>query len=50
MGLTQVRLFTNKMFAENVPLYLKTGYRIDRKEPFMGGFAAYMSKPVPRTA
>lgn len=49
MGMTELRLFTNKMFADNVQLYLKTGYSIDREEPFMGGFTVYMSKPVSQT-
>ncbi len=48
MGFAQVRLFTNKMFAQNVQLYLKTGYNIDREEAFMGGVAVYMSKPLPQ--
>jgi GNAT superfamily N-acetyltransferase len=50
LGLHKLRLYTNKMFAENVQLYLKLGYAIDREEPFRGGVAVYMSKPIPRFA
>ncbi|QND50888.1 GNAT family N-acetyltransferase [Phyllobacterium sp. 628] len=50
LGFDALRLFTNKQFAENVALYLKLGYRIDREEPFMGGFSLYMSKPVAKAA
>ncbi|MBZ3693479.1 GNAT family N-acetyltransferase [Phyllobacterium calauticae] len=50
LGLRKLRLYTNKMFAENVALYLKLGYTIDREEPFLGGIAVHMSKPIPRYA
>jgi GNAT superfamily N-acetyltransferase len=43
-GRAKMRLFANKAFAENVRLYSRLGYRIDREEPFMGGTAVYMSK------
>ena len=29
-GQTELRLYTNKMFAANVQLYLRLGYRLDR--------------------
>lgn len=45
-GLNEIRLYTNKAFAENVELYLKAGYVIDREEPFMGGFTVYMQKSL----
>jgi len=47
VGYRYLRLYTNKAFAENVALYLKLGFRIDREEPFLGGVTVYMSKSVP---
>jgi GNAT superfamily N-acetyltransferase len=47
LGCGEVRLYTNQRFAENVALYLKLGYRLDREEeagPL--GVAVHMSKPV----
>lgn len=44
--LKELRLFTNKQFASNVDLYLHHGFRVDREEPFMGGFTVYMSKSL----
>lgn len=46
LGHSEIRLYTNKLFAENVRLYLKLGYKVDREEAFKGGFAVHMSKPV----
>jgi ribosomal protein S18 acetylase RimI-like enzyme len=46
-GFGLVRLYTNQRFAENVMLYQRLGYRIDREEeagPL--GIAVHMSKPV----
>ena len=40
----EVRLYTNKLFAENVQLYLRLGYRVDREEEVTGGTAVHMSK------
>lgn len=45
-ALPELRLLTNEAFADNVGLYQKLGYRIDRREPFMGGITLYMSKSV----
>ena len=42
----ELRLYTNKAFAENVALYLKLGYRIDREETLPVGVAVHMSKAV----
>jgi GNAT superfamily N-acetyltransferase len=44
LGVTELRLYTNKAFAANVQLYLGLGYGIDREEAFMGGVTVYMSK------
>jgi len=43
-GYREVRLYTNKMFAANVELYLALGYRIDREEESALGVTVYMSK------
>lgn len=45
-GYREVRLYTNKAFAENVALYLRLGYRIDREEESALGISVYMSKPL----
>lgn len=41
-----VRLYTNQRFTENVKLYVKLGYRVDREEAIPGGVAVHMSKDV----
>jgi ribosomal protein S18 acetylase RimI-like enzyme len=45
-GYREIRLYTNKLFADNVALYRKLGYRIDREEDLKHGIAVHMSKPV----
>ena len=45
-GLPVARLYTNRLFAANVALYLRSGYAIDREEPFWGGVKVHMSKRV----
>ncbi len=45
-GLGQVRLYTNARFEQNVALYGRLGYVIDREEPFMGGVVVHMRKAV----
>ena len=40
------RLYTNRLFAANVALYLRSGYAIDREVPFWGGVKVHMSKRV----
>ncbi|MDE1996437.1 MAG: GNAT family N-acetyltransferase [Rhizobiaceae bacterium] len=42
----EIRLYTNKLFAENVQLYLKLGYEIEREEAFLGGTIVHMRKPI----
>ena len=32
LGHTRLRLYTNKLMAENIALYLKLGYMVDREE------------------
>jgi GNAT superfamily N-acetyltransferase len=47
LGHKRVRLFTNKLWAANVQLYLRLGYRIDREAPIDGGmFRVDMSKAL----
>ena len=46
-GVREVRLYTNKRFDENVLLYLRLGYGINREEDVVGlGAAVYMSKRI----
>jgi ribosomal protein S18 acetylase RimI-like enzyme len=45
-GLGEVRLYANKLFAENLRLYGRLGYQVDREEPFSGGVVVHMSKRV----
>lgn len=45
-GLVNLRLCTNKLFAENVQLYLALGFRIDREEAWAGGLTVYMLKAL----
>jgi ribosomal protein S18 acetylase RimI-like enzyme len=46
LGYDEVRLYTNKLFAENVQVYRKLGYRVDREEEFKSGSAVHMSKSL----
>ena len=45
-GRTEVRLLTNQAFAANLELYARSGYAIDRTEPFRGGVTVYMRKRI----
>ncbi len=45
-GLTEIRLYTNKFFVENLRLYSRLGYQVDREEAVMGGSVVHMSKQV----
>ena len=46
LGYDEIRLYTNKSFAENVTLYQRLGYVVDREEDFRGGFPVYMSTRI----
>ena len=46
VGHDEIKLYTNKRFIENVQLYRKRGYRIDRDEEFKGDVAIHMSKSI----
>ncbi|MCA3377350.1 MAG: hypothetical protein INF64_09510, partial [Roseomonas sp.] len=43
--LSEMRLYTNALFAENIRLYGRLGYRVDREEEHpQFGATVYMSK------
>jgi GNAT superfamily N-acetyltransferase len=43
----RMRLYTNKLWAENIRLYLRLGYAIDREEPVAPGLVrVHMSKTL----
>jgi N-acetylglutamate synthase-like GNAT family acetyltransferase len=44
LGLPEIRLWTNKLFAANIAIYRRRGYTIYHEEPFRGGFVVHMSK------
>ena len=44
MGFDTIRLYTNQRFAENIALYRKLGYRVDREEVLPVGTVTHMSK------
>jgi putative acetyltransferase len=46
LGKSSVRLYTNQRFVENVRLYERVGYQIDREEDYGVGIAIHMSKAV----
>lgn len=43
-GRGQVRLLTNGAFADNIGLYRRIGYRVEREEPFLNGITVHMRK------
>jgi len=45
-GYGEIRLYTNKLFAENIRFYMAQSYRVEREEPFKGGFITHMSKRI----
>ncbi len=51
LNLSEMRLYTNALFAENLRLYSRLGYRVDREEehPQFGG-TVYMSKRLDAAA
>jgi ribosomal protein S18 acetylase RimI-like enzyme len=46
LDLAEVRLYTNKLFAENIAFYRKRGYRLDAETAFKGGLLVHMSRRV----
>jgi GNAT superfamily N-acetyltransferase len=46
-GYARIRLFTNRLWEENIRLYRELGYRIDSEDPIDGGmFRVNMSKEL----
>ena len=45
-GYGQVRLYTNQRFAENIHLYRRLGYEVEREETWTGGVIVHMRKPL----
>lgn len=45
-GYARIRLYTNQRFEENIALYRRLGYRIDREEPVSAGVVTHMSKDL----
>jgi len=45
-GFGTIRLYTNQRFAENIALYRRLGYRIDREEAVPVGVVTHMSKQL----
>jgi GNAT superfamily N-acetyltransferase len=45
LGRPRIRLLTNQRFEENVLLYRRLGYAIDRQEDLGVAIAVHMSKP-----
>jgi GNAT superfamily N-acetyltransferase len=43
-GLGEIKLYTNQRFAENVELYRRLGYQVDREEVLPVGTVVHMSK------
>jgi ribosomal protein S18 acetylase RimI-like enzyme len=46
LGYSEVRLYTNKLFAENIAFYGKHGYRLDGETAFNGGLLVHMSRRI----
>jgi ribosomal protein S18 acetylase RimI-like enzyme len=46
IGKARIRLYTNQRFAENIRLYLRQGYTVDREEDVAFGVVVHMSKAV----
>ncbi|RYH14351.1 MAG: GNAT family N-acetyltransferase, partial [Alphaproteobacteria bacterium] len=44
LGKGELRLYTNGRFTENLKLYQRVGYRVDREETSHLGVTVYMSK------
>ena len=50
LNLDEMRLYTNALFAENLRLYSRLGYRVDREEEHLQfGVAVHMSKRLNTT-
>ena len=47
-GFGEIRLYTNQRFAENIALYRRLGYRVDREDELPVGTVVHMSKRLTR--
>ena len=45
-GFGTIRLYTNQRFAENIALYRRLGYQVDREEVVPVGVVTHMSKQL----
>ena len=43
-GYAEIRLYTNRRFVENIELYRRLGYAVDREEDVRVGVVVHMSK------
>lgn len=46
LGFDTIRLYTNQRFAENIALYRRLGYQVDREEVVSVGVVTHMSKQL----
>ena len=46
LGFDEIRLYTNQRFVENIALYRRLGYRVDREEDVKVGVVTHMSKKL----
>lgn len=41
---SEIKLYTNQRFTENIQFYARLGYTVEREEPMNGGVAVHMRK------
>jgi len=46
LDLPEVRLYTNKLFAENIRFYEALGYQLTQEQPFRGGTVCHFALAV----
>lgn len=46
LGYSEIKLYTNKLFAENLTFYGRLGYQVEREEGFMDGVCVHMNKAI----
>lgn len=46
MGYSEIKLYTNKLFTENLTFYGRLGYQVEREESFMDGVCIHMKKEI----
>jgi ribosomal protein S18 acetylase RimI-like enzyme len=49
-GRAKLLLYTNSLMGENISLYQKLGYRIEREQQFVTSVQVYMSKSTPQNS